>query len=117
MPNYTLTADAGSYALAGQVALLPVKAPADAAVFALTVSDAALSRTRSIPADVGDFALAGQDITFKTGHGIVADVGDFAIDGQAAALRWSRAPSAPLSIKLDTVTPTDNDAPLSANLN
>jgi len=70
---YTLTADAGSYTLAGQ--------------------DATLLKSSILTADAGSYAIAGQDATLSwAGAGaytLTADVGAYTIAGQDATLTWA----------------------------
>jgi len=70
---YTLTADAGSYTIAGQ--------------------DATLTKNSVLTADAGSYAIAGQDATLSwAGAGaytLTADVGAYVIAGQDATLTWA----------------------------
>lgn len=67
---YTLTAETGSFALAGNAA--------------------GLAASRQLAAAAGSFALAGIDAGLKRGYPLVASAGTFALTGQAAALKADR---------------------------
>lgn len=85
---YTLTADAGSFALTGQDAefLIGRILTADAGSFSLTGQDANLNIGRVLTADAGEFLLTGQDATLSVGRVLTADAGAFVLDGQDATL-------------------------------
>lgn len=68
--GYTLTADAGAFALTGQ--------------------NATLAYGRVLAADAGSFALSGQAANFVRGFGLIADAGTFALTGQNAGFIYNR---------------------------
>lgn len=68
--DYTLTADAGSYALSGQAA--------------------GLRATRNIVAAQGSYALTGQTASLEYGRKLAAGQGEYSLSGQAAGLRATR---------------------------
>lgn len=75
--TYTLTADAGSFAVSGQ--------------------GAGLLHDRALVASAGSFATSGQDATLSYGAVIrlTAESGQFSLTGQSVALTWSGAPTPP----------------------
>lgn len=90
---YTLTADAGSFALTGVAAGLTVgrKLTAEAGSFALTGVAADLvydsgAGAYALTADAGSFALAGQAASLLVGRKIAASAGAFTLTGRAAGL-------------------------------
>jgi hypothetical protein len=93
---YTLTADAGSYTLAGQDATLTKKSvhTADAGRYALDGQDATQSwagaGAYTLTADVGAYTIAGQDATLRWpspgAYTLTAEAGDYDIAGQDATL-------------------------------
>jgi hypothetical protein len=116
--GYTLTADSGSFTLAGQdVSLLAGRLldaasgtytltgqdvgllrglllAADSGGFTLTGQDVGLLASRLLGADSGSFTLAGQDVTLTynplTGYTLTADSGSFTLTGQDVSLLASR---------------------------
>jgi hypothetical protein len=94
--GYTITADAGTFALSGQAAglLAGRSIGAGQGAFVLTGQDAGLDVTRSLVASVGTFTLSGQDAALSRGRTIVAATGEFALSGQAAGLEVDRLISA-----------------------
>lgn len=111
---YTITADAGSYALTGQAATL-LRSYAVAGGFgsyALTGQAATLLRSYAVAGDFGSYALAGQDAsllrsfsldgaygtytvagqqaTLSRSYAVEAAAGSYATDGQAATILFSR---------------------------
>ena len=76
--NYTLTADAGSFALTGQTAALQFgdNFVASEGSFALTGSDASLTKSMNVSAQAGSFSSAGNDATFTVQRAFAADAGD-----------------------------------------
>ena len=68
--HYTLTAEAGSYTMAGQ--------------------DASLRSALKVAAGVGSYSLAGQDASLRVGKKMAADAGSYSLTGQDAVLRAIR---------------------------
>ena len=97
-PTYTLTADAGSFALTGIDAGLQASRllTADAGSFATTGIDAGIVASRMIAADAGQFVLTGidADLTYSGAVGptytLSCDGGSFAFSGVDAGLFTSR---------------------------
>jgi hypothetical protein len=117
-PDYTLTADSGSFTLTGQTVGLLASRLLDAASgsytltgqdvdllrgfllsaasggFTLTGQDVGLLASRLLGADSGSFTLAGQDVTLTynplTGYTLTADSGSFTLTGQDVGLLASR---------------------------
>lgn len=100
--GFTLTADAGSFALNGQAAGLRAarKLPAAYGAFSLNGQAAGLKYGRKLAAALGSFALNGQPITLTySGAGpkvMVADAGVFSLSGQTLTLRHNRTVTAGL---------------------
>jgi hypothetical protein len=100
--GFTLTADAGSFALNGQAAglLAARKLPAAYGAFSLNGQAAGLKYGRNLAAVSGSFALNGQSITLTySGAGpkvMVADAGVFSLAGQTLTLRHNRTVTAGL---------------------
>jgi hypothetical protein len=95
--NVTLTADVGTFTLAGQDANLLASRvlPADAGAFVLAGQDASLLRSLVLTADAGTFTLAGQNaaLTYSGTSGpftLTAESGAFTLAGQSADLLMSR---------------------------
>ena len=86
--GFTLTADSGSFALAGTAADLRRAAniAGESASFALTGAVAALSRGLGLDAESGVFALTGTAADLMAGAGLVAESGVFALTGSAVEL-------------------------------
>lgn len=100
--GFTLTADAGSFALNGQAAglLAARKLPAAYGAFSLNGQTVGLKYGRKLAAVSGSFALNGQSITLTYSGGgpkvMVADAGVFSLTGQTLTLRYSRKVAADL---------------------
>jgi hypothetical protein len=94
--GYTLTADAGAFALTGQTAALRAtrRIAADGASFALSGQTAGLKKGFVISALAGAFSVAGQSASLiYTPSGdpvLTAEAGTFTLSGQAATLRATR---------------------------
>jgi hypothetical protein len=91
-PDYTLTADSGSFTLTGQdVDLLASRLLAAASgSYTLTGQDVALLRGFLLSAASGSFTLTGQDVGLLRGLLLAAESGSFTYSGQDAALVVSR---------------------------
>lgn len=91
--TYTLTADAGTYALTGQTAATKVNATLTAAQgsYALTGQTAVTSVTARLTAAVGSYALTGMAAVTKAVRNLIGAVGSYALAGQAAATTALRA--------------------------
>lgn len=96
--GYLLTADAGSYAIAGQDATLTRGriVSADAGSYAIAGQDATLTYTPAggaftLTADAGAYVIGGQNATILKGRVVTADAGAYAIAGKDATLTWSPA--------------------------
>lgn len=89
---YTLTAEAGSFAVSGTAAGLERgwTLAADAGSFVLSGMDASPERGWSIGAAVGSFALGGTDAALRFNRRVAADPGSFSFTGTAAALALGR---------------------------
>lgn len=87
-----LSAGVGSFALTGQSANLRsgIKLLANAGVFALSGQAANLRRTYVISGGVGSFSLTGQAATLGSGRVMSAAPGSFLLSGQSATLRTGR---------------------------
>lgn len=85
---FTLTADAGAFALSGTDASLEYgpRVAADAGSFALAGTDASLEVGREVAAESGTFTLTGQDASLELGRRVAADSGSFSQTGTAASL-------------------------------
>jgi hypothetical protein len=94
-----ITAEAGSFALAGQAVNLRAARviTAGAGTFALTGQDVALIYTPAgaytLAAGAGNFALTGQDVNLRAARKITAEAGSFALTGQAVNLLYTPAGS------------------------
>lgn len=111
--NYTLAADAGSYALTGAAATLKrglrldagagsfavtgqaaslklgLRLDAGTGAFGLTGASVGFNAQRYMAAGSGAFALSGQQITFRATRKLEADAGAFSITGDAATLVYA----------------------------
>lgn len=88
---FTLTAEAGSFTLSGQVATfgLTRKLTANAGSFTLSGQNALLKRSYAdLVAQAGSFTLSGQDATFGLTRRLVAETGAFTLTGQNATLTY-----------------------------
>lgn len=85
---YTLTADAGTFALTGVAAALRAARTLTAAsgTFALTGNAANLLYGRKLAAGAGSFALTGNDATFPRTYRLAAAAGAYALTGNSAGL-------------------------------
>lgn len=94
--NYTLTANAGSFALSGQAATLKAGRVLISAAgsFALTGQAATLYRAITLTAGAGSFTLSGQAASLVSGRVLSAAAGAFTVSGQAAGLTSGRVLSA-----------------------
>jgi hypothetical protein len=90
--SYTITADAGSFALSGQAAALRAARLLSAAAgsFTLTGGAASLEYGRVLAAGAGSFALAGQDAGLRAVRTLAGGAGTFTLSGQAAGLVVAR---------------------------
>lgn len=107
---YTVTADAGAYAVTGQDASLEFGYAVDAAAgsYTLTGSDAALEFGFEVAADAGAYTLTGQDASLEFGREVAADAGSYGVTGQDASLEFGYAVDADAG----TYTFTGQDASL-----
>jgi hypothetical protein len=89
---YTLTADAGSFAVTGADATLKAQRVigAASAVFIETGSDASLVAKRAMPASSGSFVETGTAATLRVSRAVTANAGSIAQSGSAAALSADR---------------------------
>jgi hypothetical protein len=90
--GYTLTADAGSYALTGQAAGLLAQRvlAAEQGSYALTGAAAGLLAARTLAADQGSYALTGQPASLVASRAVQAGQGSYTLTGQSAALLVQR---------------------------
>lgn len=101
---YSITAEAGTFALTGNAAGLShgTKIVSEAGSFALTGSDAGLSHGTKVAADAGAFTLTGNDATLthgtagSTAYSIVAESGSFTLTGNDVALTHTANETVPL---------------------
>jgi hypothetical protein len=90
--NYTLGAEAGSYAVTGADADLELGrvVVADGGSYSVTGADAALEFGFRIAADAGAYAVAGSDADLELGRAVVADAGAYSVSGSDASLELGR---------------------------
>lgn len=88
--GYTLTASAGSYALTGIAATFRISDPSSAGSYALTFSNAGLSRNLTLSSVTGSYDLTGKNASFVryTSSSISANVGDFLLTGNTATFAF-----------------------------
>lgn len=89
---YTLTADAGSYALTGTALTLRVsrRLALDAEAFLLTGTALTLRPTKRLALGVGTYALTGTALTLRASRRLVLEAGALSLTGAALGLRASR---------------------------
>jgi hypothetical protein len=99
--GYTLTADAGSFSLAGQTAILKAdrKLVCGSGNFALTGIDANLTKGAAVnhytlACGAGNFTLSGQPANLKANRKLTSGTGTFNVAGQPIGLKASRKLSA-----------------------
>lgn len=94
--SYTLTADAGSFAVTGTDASLEFgrRVSADSGAFAITGTDAGLVYTMVVNGTPGEFNITGTDATLLYNRRLAADAGSFAVTGTDASLEFNRRLSA-----------------------
>lgn len=87
---FTLTADAGSFAVTGTAAslLFHRRLAADSGSYAVTGTDASLFYRRKLTADAGSFVITGTDASLLYHRKLTADAGSFLITGTDAVLRY-----------------------------
>lgn len=116
-PTYTLTANAGSFAITGQSAgtIASRILPAGAGSFAEAGQPAGLFGARILAASGGSFSLSGQSSNFSVGRRVAADAGSYNIIGQNAALTYTPVGGTySLTAEPGSFTLTGVVAPLSA---
>jgi hypothetical protein len=88
-PLATLTADAGSYTLAGQAASLEVSGQLDAFAgsYSLAGQTARLFRSYTLISNAGSYTLTGQNNRFFTGKTMPAGAATYTLSGQVANLK------------------------------
>lgn len=88
----TLTAEAGTFTLAGQAAGLEAarELGAELGTFALAGQDAGLAADRLVASEAGAFLLDGQDVELTYSVRLDAQAGTFALAGQDAGLLATR---------------------------
>lgn len=105
---YTVTADAGSFALGGQDAtILKTRiVTADAGAFTLSGQDATISYLSgyTLTAEAGAFTLGGQDATILKTRIVTGDAGAFTLTGQDASIVYVPAGSYILSAEAGAFT-------------
>lgn len=91
--SYTLTCDAGAYAIAGSDATLSVgrRLVCDAGAYVIAGQAATLARGYALVCSPGAYAIVGKDATLtytprSTSYALLCDVGAYTIAGQAATL-------------------------------
>lgn len=93
---FSITAEAGSYALTGTAAALRAtrKITAAGGSYAVSGTAAALKAGRKLAAAIGSYVLSGVDATLTHGtpgaFTLVAEAGSYVVTGTAAALRATR---------------------------
>lgn len=115
--TYTLTAEAGSFALTGNPAgLLAARTlTANAGSFALTGNNAGLLRTYRLAADAGAFSLTGNPATLLAARKLTAAAGSFTLTGNPATLTYnSSAATYTLTAEAGSFALTGSDAGLRA---
>ena len=95
--SYSITAETGSFALAGNDVDLDAsrKLTADSGSFVLTGNSATLTKTtdNTLSAGTGAFALTGNDAGLKVSRKAVADTGSFVLNGNDSVLKATRKAS------------------------
>ena len=93
LTQYTLTADAGSYAYGGQASgtLYGPRLDAEAGSYAYGGQAAITAYGFRLVADAGSYAYAGLDTALRATRALTADAGAYAYDGMAAGLLTSRS--------------------------
>lgn len=115
--EYTLTAEAGTFALTGQSATLSAGQviAAETGTLTLTGQSAGLRAARHLTAEQGTFTATGQTSDLLRTYRIAADPGTLAATGQAAALVYTPASGAyTLAAEPGAFTATGQDAALTA---
>lgn len=87
---FTLTADAGSYAVTGTDATLKVgrKVAANTDAYAVTGTDATLKVGYKVAANTDAYTVTGTDATLKVGYKIAANTDAYTLTGQDASLLY-----------------------------
>lgn len=90
--SYTLTADAGSYALTGAAVdlLKDYHIDVDAGAYALTGTNIDLLLDRLLSIDAGSYAVAGTDASLLYGRTLIIEVGSYETTGAAISLLADR---------------------------
>lgn len=116
--TYTLTADAGSYALTGTAANLEYGRALDAAAgsFTLSGTDASLEYGYSLTAEAGSFALSGQDAALEFGYALDAEAGSYALTGQDATLTYTPVGGYTLVAEAGSYSVSGTDATLNLGI-
>lgn len=88
----SLTADAGSYAIAGTAATLKYnrRVISDSGSYSITGTDANLKKTYPLTAESGTFTITGTAATLLEHRKLIADAGSYTISGTAAVLKDNR---------------------------
>lgn len=89
--SYTLTADCGVFALAGQDVALKraLRLVADGGNFTLSGQDVSFRRALRLTAECGVYVFSGQDVSFGSGLTLDTEPGAFTLSGQDVAFRRS----------------------------
>ena len=114
--TYTLTADAGSYAVTGNAAALTIERALalDAGSYAVTERDAALTVSRTLSLDVGSFTFTGRDAALIVSRALSLDVGSYTFTGRDATLDYIESGEhPPINADAGAYTLTGHDAALS----
>lgn len=87
-PLATLTADAGSYSIAGNGTSLEIggKITALAGSYSVTGQTARLFRAYTLTGNAGSYSLTGQNVNFSVGKTLIASAGTYTLSGQVANL-------------------------------
>jgi hypothetical protein len=116
-PDYTLTADSGSFTLTGQTVDLLASRLLSAAsgTYTLTGQDVSLLRGLLLAADSGGFTLAGQDVGLLASRLLGADSGSFTLAGQDVTLTYNPLTGYTLTADSGSFTLTGQDVGLLAS--
>ena len=94
--HYSLTAEAGSYALTGTAATLTAtrEIAAAAGSYALSGTAATLTTTRELAAGAGSYSLSGTAAALTAARELAAGAGSYGLSGTAATLTYTPAAGA-----------------------
>ena len=89
--DYTLSTDAGSYAVTGQAASLTAnrKLVADAGGYDVTGQAATLTAARILSTDAGSYSVSGQDASLVVSRLLSTEAGSYALSGLDVSLTYT----------------------------